>query len=493
MKIKNITAMLSVLVVMASCTDEWLTLEPRTQTLESDYYKTESQLWEAMVATYDVLQWKGYGGYTQIEMISDILSDDALCGGGSATDQPNLQVLEDFSMSPTLSPNGLWGKFYSGINRANIVIEKIDNVTVWEKYSKQRLLAEAHFLRAYYTYQLWRFYGNIPLVDHLLTPEEYNYPQSTPDQVYQKLIEWLDTHVIGKLPDTIEDGFQGRISNDAAIALKARIVLFQNDNAKMAEIASQLKGVIDSKRYQLVPSLDVMFSTDGEYCAESVFEVNHNNASNWGDWGWLSGGEGNIQVVMTGIRDYKGPVYDAGWGFTPVASGLENSFEQGDKRKDWTILNPEALGATYSPGYQNTGFFQKKYAPIAANTHSSNPMINYRNNMRVIRYSDVLLMAAEAILRSSGNVADAQAYYDAVRDRAFGDTSHRKTVSLENIYTERRHEFAMEGIRYWDLIRTGKAAEVLGTKGWKSEKRYLPIPQEEIDKTNGVLKQNQGY
>ena len=126
-KIKYIIAV-AIIGLISGCTDEWLTLQPRTQILESAYYQSEDQLFEALVASYDVLQWKGFGGYTQLEMISDILSDDALCGGGSSDDQPQLQVLENFLQTPTLSPDGFWGKYYSGINRSNIVIEKVDNV-----------------------------------------------------------------------------------------------------------------------------------------------------------------------------------------------------------------------------------------------------------------------------------------------------------------------------------------------------------------------------
>jgi hypothetical protein len=128
-------------------------------------------------------------------------------------------------------------------------------------------------------------------------------------------------------------------------------------------------------------------------------------------------------------------------------------------------------------------------------------MTNYNNNIRVIRYSDVLLMASEAIIRSGGNLSDAQLYYDMVRERAFGDDTNNKTLSadqagLDLIYEERRLEFALEGVRYWDLIRTNQAATALAAAGWTANKHeYLPIPQVEIDKTSGANKlvQNPGY
>jgi len=483
-----------------SCSEDWLTLQPKTQVLESDFYKTEADITQALVSAYDVLQWGGYGGYTQFEMLSDILSDDALCGGGDANDQPPLQSLENFTMTPSMSPDGLWGKWFSGINRANIVITRVDGVQAPDAV-KARIKAEAYFLRAFYNYNLWRVYGSIPKIDHLLSPEEYSYPQSTPDEIYAYILNDLDNNVIGKLPATVPAVELGRLTNGAAIALKAKLVLYKNDNAKMGEIASQLKTLIGTGAYALEADLNFVFSNSGEFCAESVFEVNHTSTTNWGDWGWLAGGEGNIQVVMTGIRDYTGTEYYTGWGFSPVSKDLYDAYETGDLRRDATIINAETMGAGYKPGYQNTGYFAKKYAPRPENTSTVNQMINFNNNIRIIRFSDVLLMAAEAILRSGGAVADAQTYFDMVRDRAFGNTANRKTLvagaaGLDLIYAERRFEFALEGVRYWDLVRTDKAQTVLGGKGWtKGKHEYFPIAQTEIDKTSGdgKLKQNAGY
>lgn len=490
------------LMLTAACTEDWLALEPRTQVLESNYYKTEDQAFEAVVATYDVLQWGGFGGYTPVEMISDIMSDDALCGGGSATDQPSLQVLETFTYTPTQHPDGMWAKFYSGINRANIVISRIDNVETWKNHSKEQILAEAHFLRVFYFYNLWRFYGNVPLVDHLLSPAEYNMAKTPADEIYAWMVKQLDDNVIGKLPveSAIPVKYKGRISNGAAIALKAKIVLYQNDMSKMGEIAQQLVSVIEPQTYELESSLSFVFSNAGEFCKESVLEVNHTEASDWGDWGWLAGGEGNIQVVMVGVDSYSGPGgYAPGWGFSPIEPSLYNSYAAGDLRRDATIFDLSTLeGTPYKARYQHTGYHNKKYAPLLGQTSGNNAMTNYNNNIRIIRYSDVLLMASEALLRSNGDLGKAQTYYNMVRDRAFGDTNHRITLTageagLSLIFNERRLELALEGHRYWDVVRFGKAPELLGAKGWVETKKYWPIPQKEIDKTGGTLKQNTGY
>lgn len=490
------------LILVTGCGEDFLELKPKTEVLESDFYRTEAEMMEALVASYDVLQWGGFGGYTQLEMLSDIMSDDARAGGGDANDQPQIQALEDFSVTPALNPEGFWGKYFSGINRANIVIEKLPDSNSSEDF-KTRVNAEARFLRVYYFYNLWRLYGNIPLIDHLLGVDEYNYPQSTPQQVYDFMISELDDHVIGNLPVTVSGSEVGRITDGAAIALKAKIVLYNNDEGRMSEIAAELKNLIETGPYVLETDPGFVFSEDGEFCSESVFEVNHSEASNWGDWGWLSGGEGNIQVVMNGIRDYSGPDFDPGWGFSPVTQDLVDQYEAGDLRKAATVIDQADFDATttFKESYQHTGYWSRKYAPVTGTTNPANIMINYNNNIRVIRFSDVLLMAAEAAIRSNGSLSDAQSYFNMVRERAFGDTAHNTTLTadqagLDIIYAERRLELALEGNRYWDLIRTGKASAVLGSLGWEQgTHEYLPIPQVEIDKTSGENKlvQNNGY
>ena len=169
----------------------------------------------------------------------------------------------------------------------------------------------------------------------------------------------------------------------------------------------------------------------------------------------------------------------------------------GDPRYGYTIIDADALpGAEYTPGYQNTGFWMRKYAPIAANVApDGDPALNWGNNIREIRYADVLLMAAEAIVRSGGSEGTARTYLNEVRNRVgLAAVTSSGNQLLEDIYTERRLELATEGHRFFDLIRTGKASEVLGDQGFvASTHTYLPIPQQEIDAAPDVLTQNPGY
>jgi len=480
------------LLITTGCNEDFLTLDPTSQMTAESFYESTDDMYQALIGVYDVLQWPAYGDNC-VELVSDILSDDSGSGGGSASDNQTLQVLDNYSYSPAICPD-LWSKFYAGVYRANIVIEKMPDVE-GESSVKDRMSAEAYFLRTYFYYQLWRFYGYIPLYTKNLVPSEYySVQQVKPDDVYSFLIDQLDNNVIGKLPAKSElpATEYARITNAAAIALKARIVLYQNDESRMAEIASQLSSVIENDGYSLVVDFQSIWLQDGEFCNESVFEINFTETSQWGDWGNMKGTDGNYHVQVIGARSLVDPsgTFNSGWGFCPISRNLYNAYPANDQRRDATILDADALGWTYdNTAWQNTGLFSGKYAPRVGynSTTGGVPVLNYNNNIRVIRYSDVLLMAAEAILRSNGSMTKAQSYFNLVVHRAYGPT-YTETVSLNGIYRERRLEFAMEGIRYWDLVRTQNTT-VLGALGWTTAKKYLPIPQTEIDNAQGALTQ----
>ena len=492
--------LLAVVFGLSGCND-FLELSPTNKVIETDYYKTQEDLTEALVAAYDPLKWNAYNAYSSYELVSNIMSDDAETGGSTVSDQPQLQRVNDFTnwVTPTNLPEGLWGRSYEGVNRANIVIEKcplLPEGTMSEEL-RDRYVAEAHFLRVFYYFQLWRFFGYIPYYETNLGLDDITtVPQLQPDEVYAKLIEDLDNNVIGKLPKIVPANEKGRATNGAAIAMKARIVLYQNDDTKMKEIASQLKELITDPAYQydLIPDYKVLFDDEYEWCKESVFEVNYTEIGNSNDWAGKAN-QGNSDIIMLGARGLKDPnnVYVEGWGFAPVTKALNDAFLPNDPRKWTTIIDHEefrAEGGTVSSDVnQYTGYSVCKYHPRAGYSSTvGTEALNYKNNCRVIRFSDVLLMASEALLRSGGSVGEAQDYYARVVKRAMGDDYKVPVVSLDNIYKERRYEFAMEGIRYWDLVRTNQAKDFI--KGWDDTKKYLPIPQSEIDKSDGHLVQN---
>ena len=180
---------------------------------------------------------------------------------------------------------------------------------------------------------------------------------------------------------------------------------------------------------------------------------------------------------------------------------MKAAYEEGDQRRDASIMDfntDKQAGEKFNERYGNTGMFNKKYMARAGGAENNVAGIydmGHRNNLRIYRYSDALLRAAELIIRTGGSQADADAYLNKVRARAFRVEPenigvNKKTATLDNILDERRKEFAMEGHRFFDLVRFGKADAVLGAKGYSASKRYIPIPQSEIDKAEGTLKQN---
>jgi hypothetical protein len=206
------------------------------------------------------------------------------------------------------------------------------------------------------------------------------------------------------------------------------------------------------------------------------------------------GTEGNFGVIHHGIRGYSGPVYASGWSFNVPTQDLVDAFDSGDKRKNASVLDiaawADANNAQYSEGYEHTGYFNNKYIPRSG--YSKNTAeLNYENNYRYIRYADVLLMAAEANNRGGISDSKAQTYLNQVRNRA-GVSSISATGSTltQAIWDERRLEFAGEGHRFFDLVRTGQAAnEISGFISGQHE--VFPIPQTEIDISG--LTQNPGY
>lgn len=495
---KYIIAAIGMSLLVSSCKKDFLELTPRGTELEDNFYKNESQVFEGLVSVYDVMQWGTSGGYTMKMPLLTAGSDEAYAGGSDASDQPNWVAFDNFTMNSNVGPqDGLWQKNFTGVNRSNLILSKIENSEALSESFKTRVIAEAKFLRAYFYFDLVRFFGNIPLItDAIPTAELYSQPQVAPELVFQQIESDL-TDAIAGLPSLIPQGEKGRVSKGAALAQLGKVILFQNDNARMGEVAALLNQVNSTGNafgYSLLDDYGDVFHPSNAFHSESILEIPHSSLSAWGDWDWVNGGEGNVAPQFIGPADYAGPLFSAGWGFCPISLELASAM-QGDPRFEHTIIDGNAMkaeGATYAPRYQNTDYFIKKYAPLTAfRSNLGTAELNWPINEIEIRLADTYLMEAEALVRSGGDQGRAQLLLNAVRGRV-GLTSVPAT--LDNIYNERRLELATEGHRFFDLVRTGQAASVLGPTGFVANKNeILPIPQDEIDVTNGVLIQNPNY
>jgi hypothetical protein len=304
------------------------------------------------------------------------------------------------------------------------------------------------------------------------------------------------------LPTTVNTSTEaGRLNKGAAQAILGKVYLYQHKDSQAASMFAEVNGDPTSGSnqygYALLDNFADLWIIDNKFNSESILEASHTKESNagWGNWGSGSD-EGNSLNVMVGPRGYSAtnssaPQYEAGWSFNPATLELANILE-GDPRMDATLLNMNELVANgqaiYSPGYMDTGYFLKKFMPTHADITDGggDVVLNYRQNTYVIRLADTFLLEAEAL---GGTGARAQALLDAVRARV-GLAS--VPVSPAAIALERRKELAGEGHRWLDLVRTGQAPTVLGSRGFTAGKNEIwPIPLRETENTQIV--QNPNY
>ncbi|WP_173075638.1 RagB/SusD family nutrient uptake outer membrane protein [Tenuifilum thalassicum] len=525
-KIKNISIILFLAIGFVACTKDFLELEPLTDRSEDNFYKTEQDAFEAIVSIYDVLQWQTGGGYHPWDLVCNILSDDAFAGGSGPGDRPGLVRMGKFSnFTNDEEPLGLWKDRYAGIYRANLFLDKVENIQFENEDLKTRFIAEARFLRGYFYYELVQFYGHIPLILKPLSPTENQQVAADPADVYDQIADDL-YYAYQNLPENIPAAEKGRASKWAAGALLARVYLFHKGYGKgvlgitrdlkagdktLAEtdIEAIIDDIVNNSGHALVPNYADLWGVGNENNVESIFEIQHTQKADWGDWNWRNGTEGNWAVVMTGFRGVEDPIYDIGWSFQPASKSLADEFETGDPRYSVSILDAAAEGLVYKPQdcYQHTGYAFKKFYPRKADKPATNDALNWPYNRPVIRFADVLLMGAE--LNLDNDLGKAQDYYSRVRKRAFGDSHVPPTLTndadgLDLIYHERRVEFAGEGLRYWDLLRRGltyaeekinaaAGAAPLDETFNSATLGLLPIPQTEITLSGNKLTQNAGY
>ncbi len=497
----NIASLFLLTLMLASC-KKWVDYNPREdfRITELDYLASESDYRTMAVSVYTPLQW-----INQVVPIGDIASDNAVSGGENASDVLPLQQIDDYTHTPVNSTlTEIWSSAYEGVNRANYMTQYKDKNPAGgtvDFAGKDALYGEVYFIRAYYYFTLVKMFGDVPLfVDRRLGLTDSKTLQRSPKAEVYAQIEKDLTAAIAALPAVQQQ--KGRITKYAAQALMGKVLIYQG---KFDAAAPILESIITSNAFSLVTNFASMYLFTGENGAESVFEIQYSNTSPYYNWGGATRGQGNYAVQQCGIRGLNGTgamPYAAGWSTNLPTQNLANAYTAGDQRKAVTVLDIEAyktanpaLNITYQVApYKNTGLYNQKYLPRKGET-SGQLELNYTNNFRIIRFAEVLLMAAEAFNRSSTpNDTKAQTYLNRVRQRAFGDNLHDITATgtalRQAIWDERRLELGMEGDRFFDLVRTGQApTKITGFQAGKHE--VFPIPQQEV--TISGLSQNSGY
>lgn len=389
--------------------DDFLTTEPKAQLTTENFFTTAAQAEQATNATYAMLRNWSVHVFAYLGM-TDIASDDATKGSVPA-DAGFLLEMDNLTFDAGNNTfNGTWNGYYQGIYRANVAIANIPEIDMDETL-RSRLVAENKFLRAYYYFFLVRAYGGVPLLTQPLAPGEYFQPRATAEQVYD-LIEQDLTDAIAALPEQSAYGASdvGRASKGAARALLAKVHLFQDEFQATWDLTQD---IITSNEYSLYPSYGGIFTQAGENSSETVFEVQV-VAVEGGNAGAAGGATQHSQVQ--GVRGFP----NLGWGFNTPSDNLQDSYEPGDPRMQHTMLFPweELEDGSGNVVYLNASMPNPKFNE-KVQVPSDNPggSGNSGINIRLIRYADVLLMAAEAGLQV-GQSGLAETYLNDVRARA---------------------------------------------------------------------------
>ena len=445
---------------------------------------------------------KNAGGFENMITMMNAGSDDNLAGGGGATDGAGIQGFSNYTLNANIVPRSFWSDHYQGIFRVNILLQKLPGVPM-DAAEKSRFTAEAKALRATYYFNLVRLFRNIPLLlEPLSTSEIYNVTQASPSAVYAQIEKDL-TEAISGLPATLSMATEaGRFTKVAAQAMLGKVYLYNNKKTEAASMLAQVNGATPGQPNQYGNKLLTKFSDlwvfTNKFNTESLLEAVHTDKSNadWGFWG-SSRDEGNTASQMVGPRSYLkvGPnapdIYPSGWSFNVWTQDFYDQIKN-DPRFSATVLDMKALAAAgeakYIEGYQNTGYFLRKFIPMKSDirTGGGTVELNFQQNDYIIRLADTYLLEAEAL---GGTGSRAQALLDAVRARV-GLPS--VPVSMDAIKNERRLELAGEGHRFFDLVRWGDAPAKLGSRGFVVGKNEVfPIPSQELQGTK--LVQNPGY
>jgi starch-binding outer membrane protein, SusD/RagB family len=530
MKAIKIYTIALILLVTGGCKKSFLDTEPVTSVTDENFYKTPADAFKALVGCYDGLQIVWSEGVA-LPVAAEVMSDNTF-GGTGASDGFGYQMIDEFDKGRSPSDQNVyernWALYYKALYRCNMLISKMDQIQ-WGSNTALRKTyeSETRYLRAYLLFDMVRLWGNIPL---LTAPSAENLPQANPDDVYKVIAEDLKfaaDNMQGVSYTAQPVAERGRVTKYAAEALLARVYLFYTGYYAKADLVglvtkanvlTYLEDVISNSGYGLLDDYANLWpaaslaSYAKEDNKETIFAIKYTYTSDYN-----GNTDGNHWMIMTGIREQALFPYGNGWGAETVNPKLWTAYSATDTRRAASITSivDEKLAFTnQSKQREYTGYYAKKYSPMIDENGKPLPegygntsfQIGQFQDYVSIRYADVLLMAAEL------GSANAQTYFNEVRQRAYKGAFTPLAVNQDNIMKERRLEFAFEGIRYYDLLRQGinKAAQEIAETttvlngGKSAEKKILAgnviatkglqqIPYTQINLSNGVLKQNAGW
>jgi hypothetical protein len=484
---RNSFILLGALVIggLYSCSEDFLDVEREGVGVGEEFFTTQDHAMEAVTSIYGNLREWNNIAFAHLA-ITTIASDNAEKGSVPG-DAGFLDNFDNFTITATEGQlNGYWNGQYQGINLANQVLTNVPPITMDESL-KGRLLAEAKFFRAYHYFNLVRTFGGVPLRLSVPLPgeqeplEQLNLQRASREEVYAQIIQDL-TDAASVLPVSYDAANSTRVTKGAALGMLAKVQMYQENWQEVLNLTTQIMGM----GYSLTPNYYDIFRISGENNSESIFEIQAQTVP------------GNCAASNSQWAEVQGVRGQFGWGFVEPSEDLVNAYEEGDERMDATILfrgevTPE--GEKIIDAAPNPRYNQKAYVPGFVTNECGYAK---DQNIRILRYAEVLLMHAEAA-NELGMTEEALSALNMVRERAGLEPIESATQEelREIIWHERRVELALEnGDRFFDLVRQGKAAEVfqaLGKNFTPGKNEVFPIPQQQIDISGGTLEQNPGY
>lgn len=532
-KLSKIVLACGLILAGTSCSEDFLERVPPGNLTDETFYKSPDAAFKSLISCYRGFSDNFWGYEAARSELGNMTTDDSDKGGSDAGDRP---FVTDLGFGRTISSNetlaGYWTARYNAIGNCNVALERLPDAPLIDASGapldpalKQRYLSEIRFLRAMHYFDLAQIFGGVPLVTKTLSVDDRTKLVRVSSQ---EMFTFIEAELLAVANDpavlsakTLKPAEIGRATQETSWALLARVYMFfaKDNNALFAKGRDAAKKVIDSKAYALHPNFQEIFLKDGYKTKEAVFSI-------------IMGDDPAIPIYGSTTPVYCSPRgATGGWGFDMPTQDLVNEFEAGDPRLMFTVLqsgdvfpklsgSPEVLDFST---YPNTGYHNRKvYLPESRRGQGwGNDAWTYHP----IRYADVLLMYAEALIEGGGDKAEAVQYINMVRNRA--SNTPRKdaeatsrvlqlgtkalpdvTVSddlRKAIRHERRVELAMEYHRLSDLIRWNALVTTMKSYSLKplsngkggnytaGKNEVFPIPQVEIDRSGGSITQNPNY
>lgn len=484
-------------ILLASCKKD-LNQTPISSATTETFYATPNDFIQATNAIYNDL--RGYPD--RLLNLSETRSDNlyAVSDGGVRDWDPINSFHKTLASNPYISE--AWITNFNGIYRANVLLDQLKNKgsIITDATLKTRLEGEAKFLRAFYYFDLVRWFGKVPLIDHPVTANEaLSIPRSPLSDIYNLIISDLK-FAADNLAETYGAADVGRATKYAAKGILALVYMTRSGPtygiegpglglSEWSQALTLLNEIIASNKYAFLPKYSDIFSYTNENNKEVIFDVQY-----------ISGGLGQGAsfvwlLVPEGYFNLAGLPNQGGIFIRPVSNTLLNSYEAGDVRKTFSIQP----GYTYQ-GTTETRSFIKKYVDV---TKYGKSRVDWPINFISLRYTDILMLKAECILKGApGTQADVDAIVNQVRQRA--GLGPKTNITLSQLMAERQREFIGEGLRWHDLVRSGLVETVM--PAWIAaddvqkqiqpfQKDYIiyAIPQSELDVKGGLYIQNPGY